>query len=108
MSHLGPANRDNSIIGQIASYWYNILGKQCWWSDGQTGYYFTNLRNDYMSQTHVHVYSITHARGNTYNVHMALKQNDIQIGTVVVSSNFHNITNVITYYSNYVVRYPRV
>ena len=27
-----------------------------WWSDNQDGYYFSNLRNNYLSQTHVHVY----------------------------------------------------
>jgi hypothetical protein len=34
-----------------------------WWSDGQSGYYFSNLQNYYMSPTHIHIYKI---KGNKY------------------------------------------
>lgn len=58
-SHVGYSYDDVSPLGIFARYWYGVIRKQCWWSDGQNGYYFTNLRNNYMSTTHIHIYDIS-------------------------------------------------
>jgi len=55
-SDYGPYYNDRTPLKNLASYWWNTLGKCCWWSSGQDGYYFTNAHNRYMSTTHVHIY----------------------------------------------------
>lgn len=57
MSSIGPGESDNKYLDRVAEYWWDA-GKMVWWSCGQDGYYFSNLRNKYMSRTHVHVYHI--------------------------------------------------
>ena len=55
-AHLGPRPNDYTLLGDFARYWWN-MGKSVSWSNGQSGYYFTNLYNNYLSPIHVHIFS---------------------------------------------------
>lgn len=76
-SHLGPSNSINYLLDNFANYWWHNAEKIVWWSDGQEGYFFSNLKNNYMSQTHVHIYGTSNQNYPTY-FYMSTKINDIR------------------------------
>lgn len=45
-------------LDRFANYWNEYLKRNVWYSTGQEGYYFSNLKNFYMSKTHTHIYKI--------------------------------------------------
>ena len=96
-SHLGirPKVEPITTLERFANYWYNILGHQCWYSDGQNGYYFTNLKNDYMSTTHTHIYRIDNldeSRDGPKKIHYTTKKNNIHVEKeVTVNLNYLQI-----------------
>jgi hypothetical protein len=47
-----------STLDRFANYWNEYLRRNVWYSTGQEGYYFSNLKNFYMSKTHTHIYKI--------------------------------------------------
>ena len=53
-----PKELPLTTIEMFANYWNNIMKRNVWYSDGQKGYYFSNLNHYYMSQTHTHIYKI--------------------------------------------------
>jgi hypothetical protein len=68
-------------IDRFARYWFENLGMCVWWSEGQDGYYFTNMTHQYMSRTHTHVYKIEDldgARDGLKRVHYATKINNLR------------------------------
>ena len=91
----GPAPDDNSTVGIIANYWYNTLKFQCWWSQGQEGYYFTLDKHAYMSQTHVHVFEITDLPNGKHVVRYAVKVNNKQISKGGKIIDYNEITDFI-------------
>jgi serine/threonine protein kinase len=79
-------------IDRFARYWFQNMGMCCWWSEGQDGYYFTNMTHQYMSRTHTHVYKIEDldgARDGLKRVHYATKMNNLRgwVDTFEVSYN---------------------
>ena len=92
-SHYGPASLEKyRTIDHLAHHWWYKLEKVVWWSDGQDGYYFTNLKHKYMSKTHLHIFKVT---GNRY--YYSMKVNNIKYGTGnFVAKNTHEASEIIT------------
>ena len=84
-SYNGPSTSDNPLLDNIANTWYNVHGFQCWWSDNQDGYYFTNAKNNYMSKTHTHIFKASASR-NLFVISYARKIENVQICTGTVSA----------------------
>lgn len=51
---LGPL----STLDRFANYWNEFPRRNIWYSTGQDGYYFSNLKHFYMSKTHTHIFRI--------------------------------------------------
>ena len=87
-SHAGPRDlspADRTELDQLANLWWN-RGTMVWHSDGQIGYYFTNLGNSYFSPTHLHIYSVNEVyHGGTkffqFNYSMKKDNRPIQLET---------------------------
>ena len=92
-SHLGPAPlKKYRTIDYLAHYWWNTLEKSVWWSDGQDGYYFTNLKNEFMSNTHLHIYKV---KGNKY--YYSMKVDNVSKGTgFFVAENTIDASKMVT------------
>jgi hypothetical protein len=68
-------------IDRFARYWSENMKMCVWWSEGQDGYYFTNMTHLYMSRTHTHVYKIEDldgARDGLKRVYYATKMNNLR------------------------------
>ena len=98
-SYLGirPKVEPVPTLERLGNYWYNNLGRQCWYSDGQTGYYFTNLKNDYMSTTHTHIYKIDdldNTRDGPKQIHYTTKKDNVHVEQqVTVNLNYLQISD---------------
>jgi hypothetical protein len=93
-SHMRPA-LDNTILTNIANIWYYEEEKQCWWSDNQLGYYFSNLRNNYMSPTHLHIYECYYGNNHNDVIFDVRKSNDTII-TIGYSTKVNNIQDELS------------
>lgn len=72
-SHLGTADSGNQLLDDIANEWYYEWGRQCWWSDNQDGYYFSNLENNFMSPTHTHIYDAKYTPNGSIEISYSRK-----------------------------------
>jgi hypothetical protein len=65
--YCGPAN-EIGTIHRFTKYWYNTLGRDAFWSQGQNGYYYTNregCKECYQSPIHTHIVFIEDLDGDT-------------------------------------------
>tara|TARA_B110000208_G_scaffold191104_1_gene256872 strand:- start:226 stop:1095 length:870 start_codon:yes stop_codon:yes gene_type:complete len=80
-SQIGPRPGARKLIDRIAYEWYNNSRKMVWWSSGQpNGYYFTNLKNTYMSSTHIHIYKCSLDSSGNITCMYSTKVNNISKG----------------------------
>lgn len=71
-----------TTLERFAFYWYTTRGYQCSYSPEQAGYYFTNLRNDYSSTTHTHIFRIEDLdkeKDGLKKIHYSTKKKDVQV-----------------------------
>ena len=80
-------------LDQLADYWWYTLGKTVWWSEGQSGYYFTNLSNRFMSQTHIHIYKLI---GNTYYFSAKFKNIQVLHGSTFIANSIPEAGYIVT------------
>ena len=85
--HIGTRGihaRDDPLE-QIAHRWWGH-GKMVWYSIRQTGYYFTNLANNYQSPTHIHIYTYSYGgQGVTFWYSMKIENTHIEVGMFCVT-----------------------
>lgn len=84
-------------MNRFTKYWCETMGRDAWWSAGQTGYYYSNRRNCpscFQSQTHTHIYRMENLDGRNNGIkeiHWARKKVDFQYDTGIDRMPYNDI-----------------